>query len=85
VELEQYLNEWLQGYVDPDPLSSNLTEQALRPLVAGSLEFMDEPAAGEPVKVRRHGTPNFLLESFCDPMHMDFCLPMIGKIASHHI
>jgi type VI secretion system protein ImpC len=72
-ELEHFLNDWLQRYVDPHPKDSNEYEMAQRPLAAARVEFSKPNDYGW-IEVKFVCQPNYQLEGLTCPLLERFWL-----------
>ncbi|RYX88623.1 MAG: type VI secretion system contractile sheath large subunit [Comamonadaceae bacterium] len=80
-EMQSWLNEWIMGYVDADPVNSSQETKARRPLAAA--EVMVEDIEGNPgfYSAKFFLRPHFQLEGLTVSLRLVTTLPSLKEVA----
>lgn len=74
-DLQDYLNRWLQSYVDGDPAASSQAVKVRYPLARAWVELDDIPAEPHAVRARFFVQPQYQLEGLTEPLELVQRLP----------
>ena len=84
-DIEIWLQEWLNNYIDGAPFDSAEETKARKPLSEASINIRPNPNPDDEgtVLAELQIRPNYQLEGLTRPMRLTLVLPFVGEAAAH--